>query len=106
VYYSRKYRPLTTAPEACIQPTIDGLRRCGVLHDDDKIVLQEATVVRYANIIFDLDRAKALATVHGFLESCGIAWCGRYGDWGYIWTDEAFISGENAAQKVLDRRAR
>jgi len=104
VYYSRKYRPLTTAPEACIQPTIDGLRRCGVLHDDDKIVLQEASVVPYANIIFDLDRAKALATVHGFLESCGIAWCGRYGDWGYIWTDEAFISGENAAQKVLDRR--
>jgi hypothetical protein len=39
--------------------------------------------------------------VHGFLDEQGIAYCGRYGDWKYIWTDEAFISGERAAGKVL-----
>jgi hypothetical protein len=33
----------------------------------------------------------------------GIGYCGRYGEWGYQWTDESFVSGEKAAQKVLDR---
>ena len=45
-------------------------------------------LVRYANIIFDLERAAALETVHGYLDDIGIAYCGRYGDWGYLWTDE------------------
>jgi len=59
--------------------------------------------VRYANVIFDLDRTAALDTVHGFLDDIGVGYCGRYGDWGYMWTDESFISGEKAAQNVLSR---
>jgi hypothetical protein len=57
--------------------------------------------LRYANIIFDLERAKALKTVHGYLDDLGISYCGRYGDWGYMWTDESFISGEKAADRAL-----
>jgi hypothetical protein len=60
----------------------------------------------YANIIFDLDRAAALNTVHGYLDDLGIAYCGRYGDWGYMWTDESFKSGELAADKLLSRSYR
>ena len=33
----------------------------------------------------------------------GIAYCGRYGDWAYIWTDQSFVSGENALNKVLSK---
>jgi hypothetical protein len=62
-------------------------------------------MLKYANIIFDLERASALATVHGFLDDIGVCYAGRYGEWGYLWTDEAFKSGENAAQKALDRVA-
>ena len=57
----------------------------------------------YANVIFDHERAIALDRVHGYLEAIGVAWCGRYGDWGHIWTDEAFVSGERAAETVLSR---
>jgi hypothetical protein len=60
-------------------------------------------MIPYANVIFDLDRASALSTVIGYLEEIDVFPCGRYGEWGYHWTDEAFISGENAIQKVLDR---
>ncbi len=59
--------------------------------------------IEYANVIFDLERAAALKTVHGYLDDLGIAYCGRYGDWEYIWTDESFVSGENAAKKALSR---
>jgi protoporphyrinogen oxidase len=104
LYFSDKYKPLTGSPDDWIDPVITDLRRAGVLREDDHIVFSSAMLVRYANIIFDLDRAAALSTVHGYLDDLGIAYCGRYGEWGYLWTDESFKSGENAAQKVLDRR--
>jgi protoporphyrinogen oxidase len=103
VYYSKKYRPLKDSPDALIDPVIAGLRRCGVLRPDDRITFRQAMLIPYANIIFDLDRAAALRTVHGFLDDIGIRYCGRYGDWGYLWTDEAFESGEKAAQRILDQ---
>jgi protoporphyrinogen oxidase len=103
VYFSRKYRPLNRPPEEFIEPVLDGLRRCGLIREDDKILHRSAMHVPYANIIFDLDRAGALSTVHGYLDDLGIAYCGRYGDWGYLWTDTTFMSGENAAQRILDR---
>jgi protoporphyrinogen oxidase len=102
-YFSRKYRPLDRRPDECIQPVIDDLRRCGVLTEDDQVLFAVAIHVPYANVIFDLDRAEALATVHGYLDELGIAYCGRYGDWAYIWTDEAFMSGERAAERALER---
>ena len=103
IYYSRKYRPLDRRPEDCVEPVIRDLERCGLLRPDDRILHRDASVVTYANVIFDLDRPAALDTVFGYLEELGIATCGRYGRWGYHWTDEAFASGEEAAQEILDR---
>lgn len=103
VYFSSKYRPLTQAPEELIEPVVGDLRRSGTLREDDKILTSHARVVRHANVIFDLDRTAALQTVHGYLDEIGIDYCGRYGDWGYMWTDESFISGERAAQSALSR---
>ena len=103
VYFSEKYRPLDRSPQECIQPVISDLKRCGLIREDDKILFSNAMVIPYANIIFDLDRADALATVHGYLDDIGISYCGRYGEWGYLWTDESFMSGENAAKRILDR---
>jgi protoporphyrinogen oxidase len=105
-YYSPKYRPLDRKPEDCIKPVIADLKRCGILREDDKILFTHSMLIPYANVIFDLDRASALKTVHGYLDDIDIAYCGRYGDWAYIWTDESFMSGENAAQRVLDRLGR
>jgi protoporphyrinogen oxidase len=101
VYFSDKYKPFTGKPEDWIEPVIRDLRRCGLLREDDQILSRKAMFLRYANIIFDLDRASALKTVHGYLDEVGIAYCGRYGDWGYMWTDESFKSGEDAADKAL-----
>jgi protoporphyrinogen oxidase len=101
VYFSEKYRPLRQSTESIIDQVIADLRRCGILREDDRILFRGAKVVQYANIIFDLDRAKALETVHGYLDDIDIHYCGRYGDWGYMWTDESFISGERAAESAL-----
>ena len=103
VYFSKKYKPFAGSPEDWIDPVITDLRRCGLIRDSDQILCRKAMLLRYANVIFDHERAAALRTVHGYLDDLGIAYCGRYGDWGYMWTDESFKSGENAADKSLRR---
>jgi len=105
VYFSRKYRPLTQRPESLIEPVIADLKKCGLLRKTDGILFRNAMVVPYANVIFDLERAAAVETVHGYLDDVGVAYCGRYGDWGYMWTDESFISGERAAETALSAPA-
>lgn len=105
LYYSDKYRPLDKTPEELIPEVIADLYRCGLLREGDKILYQGAMLLPYANIIFDLERTDALEIIHGYLDDVGIATCGRYGEWGYLWTDESFMSGEKAARKVLDRVA-
>ena len=104
VYFSQKYKPFSGSPDDCIEPVIRDLRRCGYLREDDQILDRRAMLLPYANIIFDLDRSAALKTVHGYLDDIGISYCGRYGDWGYLWTDESFKSGELAAQRALASR--
>jgi protoporphyrinogen oxidase len=101
VYFSDKYKPFTGKAEDWIEPVIRDLRKCGLLREEDEVLSRKAMLLRYANIIFDLERADALKTVHGYLDELGIAYCGRYGDWGYMWTDESFISGERAAKRAL-----
>jgi protoporphyrinogen oxidase len=102
-YYSRKYRPRDVLPDECIEPVVRDLRRCGLLRETDRILFQNTMHVEYANVIFDLECAEAVKTVHGYLDDLGIAYCGRYGEWKYIWTDESFLSGERAAQRALAR---
>jgi len=104
VYFSNKYRPMDRSPKECIEPVLADLRRCGYVRDDDKILYSHASIIPYANVIFDLERSNALKIVHGYLDDIGIHYCGRYGHWGYHWTDESFISGENAAISILDNK--
>jgi protoporphyrinogen oxidase len=105
VYFSDKYKPFTGSPDAWIEPVIRDLHKCGILRENDQVLFRQAMLLRYANVIFDLDRATALKTIHSYLDELGIGYCGRYGDWGYMWTDESFKSGEQAAERVLSAAA-
>ncbi len=101
VYFSDKYKPFSGSADDWIDPVIRDLRKSGVLREEDQVLSRKAMFLRYANVIFDLERADALKTVHGYLDDIGVAYCGRYGDWGYMWTDESFKSGEQAAERAL-----
>jgi protoporphyrinogen oxidase len=101
VYYSKKYKPVDTTPEACIDLVIRDLKRCGLLKRKDRILFRDVLVAPYANIIFDLDRPAAMDTIKKYLGEIQIETCGRYGEWSYAWSDESFVSGEEAARRVL-----
>lgn len=100
-YYSEKYRPLDVAPEDLIEPVIRDLVAIGLLREDEEILCKSARVIPFANVIFDLDREIALPKVHDYLDRIGVIYAGRFGEWGYHWTDEAFVSGEKGARKAL-----
>lgn len=101
VYFSDKYQPMPACLDSIVERSIEDLRRCGFIREKDSILLKDTVICRYANVIFDFDRAAALRTVHGFLDDVGIYYCGRYGNWDHAWTDEAFLSGEATARKAL-----
>ena len=103
VYFSEKYKPLRQEASELVPVVIRDLQRCGVLRDGDELVEAHALRIPYANVIFDRDRPSAVATVHGFLDDVGIDYCGRYGEWDHIWTDQAFRSGQRAAERVLEK---
>ena len=104
VYFSDKYRPLTGPPSDLIAPAIADLMRCGIIKDRDRIVMKDVMVNRYANVIYDHDRRNAVALIHAFLREREIFYCGRYGNWDHAWTDEAFLSGEEAARSALQSK--
>jgi protoporphyrinogen oxidase len=102
VYFSKKYQPMTKPQSEYVAAVKNDLLRCGLLREADKIVFENVLHIPYAQVIFDLDRAENLKVVHAYLDEVGIHYCGRYGEWAYIWTDESFISGEGAAQRAID----
>ena len=101
IYFSDKYRPLTESLDSLVERTVADLHRVGILRPGDQLPVRRARLVRHANVIYDKDRAAALAIVHAWLDQIGLRYCGRYGDWDHSWTDEAFASGERAAERVL-----
>ncbi len=96
IYFSSKYRPLDVDPAELIEPAISDFKRSGLIREGDSVVFREARLIPWANVIFDHDRAPALEIVHGFLDDVGIGYAGRYGLWGYQWTDESIVSGDEA----------
>jgi protoporphyrinogen oxidase len=102
IYYSDKYKPLDEEPADLIDRTIADLRRTGLIVETDQILHESAVVVPYGNIIHDHDKVPALEAILPWVREQGIHLCGRYGLWGYQWTDEAFVTGEDAAQAALD----
>jgi len=103
IYFSEKYKPRNISIDQCILTTINDLKRCQLVKESDHILFQNGWESPFAQVIFDLDRADNLKIVHAYLTDLQIEYCGRYGDWEYIWTDEAFVSGEDAAQRILER---
>ncbi|MEM9250717.1 MAG: FAD-dependent oxidoreductase [Planctomycetota bacterium] len=101
IYFSDKYKPLEMSPDDLIPVALADLRKCGLVKDDDEIIYQGAQLLPYANIIFDRDRPDAIATVRAYLEEVNIHTAGRYGLWNYHWTDESYVSGEDAADAAL-----
>jgi protoporphyrinogen oxidase len=83
-----------------IDRVVADLRRSNILSTEDEVIFQEVIDIKYAYVLFDRNRRPAVRLIHEFLRAHGIFPCGRYGDWAYLWSDEAILSGRRAARAV------
>lgn len=100
IYHSR-HRPLPSSPASLPERAIDELVRMRILESADEVLWARHREVKYANVVFDHNRAEALSVLEPWAIQNGIILAGRYGEWGYHWTDDSVLSGWSAAEKIL-----
>ena len=101
VAYSRR-KPLNEV--RLLERVIDALRRTGILHSGDPIIVEDQIDIPYAYVVFDFNREASLRTIHSWMEAVGLYPCGRFGEWGYHWSFEAIESGRRVAARISERQ--
>jgi protoporphyrinogen oxidase len=100
VYYSAR-RPLPCDAALLPDRVVEELVSIGVLRSSSEVLWARCREVPFANVVFDHSRRDALSTIRPWIEAQGIVLAGRYGEWGYHWTDDAVRSGWQAVAAVL-----
>jgi protoporphyrinogen oxidase len=60
--------------------------------------------VSYGNVIFEQGMEVQRGKIRQWLAGIGIEVAGRFGEWDYLWSHQAFMSGTNAARRALNER--
>lgn len=74
--------------------TIGKLIEMGIIKKED-ILFTHIGFEAYANVIFDKNIYVCREKVRKYLISQGIEPIGRFGEWGYLWSDQSLLSGLN-----------
>lgn len=88
-------------PKAFEQPMLDGLRRAGLLSDQDELVFCEPSLLDPAYVLFDSHYVEARRTILAWAESQHVTSVGRYGRWQYNAMEDALLEGKEAAERAL-----
>jgi protoporphyrinogen oxidase len=97
--YGSPERPLDPA-EVVAESVVDELVEMGLVDDADAVANVQTRHVPWANVIFDHQRAGALATLEPYLDRMGVHRAGRFAEWAYFWTDDCILSGRRIAEDL------
>lgn len=86
--------------EQLLQRVRSDLIKTGIIDKNDKISFEEVHYLPYGYVIYDFNRQESVRIIHDYLKKHQIFPCGRYGEWAYLWCDEAIYSGKKAAEKL------
>lgn len=75
--------------------TLYALKKMGIADEQD-IIFMDHRFLEYGNVIFDNGMEEDRGTVLAWLEQAGIASCGRFGEWDYLWSNQSLLSGYKA----------
>ena len=101
LYVEVSHQPTRAVPEATlIQQIRDGLERAGIFRPDDELVVADVKDIRYAYVLFDKHRARALPAILEELARRGIHSIGRYGRWEHTSMEDAMAQGKQLAEKL------
>lgn len=75
-----------------LQKTVEKLKEICQFNDSD-VVVKDIRFEPYANVIFTPEIYKSRKVVREWLQAQGIKTIGRFGEWDYLWSHQAFESG-------------
>ncbi len=91
-------------PSKFEQGVMDGLKRLGLVEDEDDILFMIPNVLSPAYVLFDAEYEASRAAVLEWLESSRIISVGRYGRWQYNAMEDALLEGMEAAETIAAAR--
>jgi protoporphyrinogen oxidase len=98
--YSSREKPMQHSVEELKQNTLWGLERMGVAKPADVLFVHHKRL-RLANVVFDLGMESRRDEVRAWVESQGVHVAGRFGEWAYLWSNQAMMSGLRAAREAF-----
>lgn len=87
-------------PDYLIENTRQALAAMNLAQEDDILFVKHRRV-KDGNVIFFKGMEETRDACLAWLDQAGIASAGRFGEWGYLWSNQAFMSGLNAAKRIL-----
>ena len=75
--------------------TVGKLVELGIIKQED-VLFTHVGFEKYANVIFNQNIYDSREIVRSYLKSVGIEPFGRFGEWGYLWSNQSLLSGMNA----------
>jgi protoporphyrinogen oxidase len=104
IYIEITHRPnARPGIDEAVERSIAGLKQCGILQPDDRVLTTHVLDINCAYVVFDKNRQRHLQSLIDYLESVDIFTAGRYGRWDYHSMEDSILSGKSAAEKVALR---
>lgn len=98
--YSSPRNPQRHSPEYMKSNTMMALKNMGLVKSEDEVIFMHHKQLKWGNVVFDLGMEERRAIVRDWLDKVGIITAGRFGEWDYLWSNQAFMSGMRAANAV------
>ncbi|QNT77820.1 protoporphyrinogen/coproporphyrinogen oxidase [Entomobacter blattae] len=97
--YSSREKPQALSSEELIENCLEALEKMNLARRDE-IIFTHHKHLPYGNVVFDLEMEKRRDRVISWVEEQGILLAGRFGKWDYLWSNQAFMSGKMAIEKL------
>jgi protoporphyrinogen oxidase len=100
--YSSPRKPQIHSSDEMKSNVLMALKKMKILQNEEDVVFMHHKQLPWGNVVFDLGMEDRRDFVKRWLEQVGIISAGRFGEWDYLWSNQSFMSGKKAAEKVLN----
>lgn len=97
--YSSPKRPQKMSVDELKENSLFALRKMK-LADRNDVLFMHHKRLPYGNVVFDLHMEGRRDIVRAWLGKVGILTAGRFGEWDYLWSNQSFMSGKRAAERL------
>ena len=97
--YSSVRRPLEVSVAEMTENCLAAMERMGLASRSD-VIFTHHKHLPFGNVVFDLGMEERRDRVRAWVEAQGIGVAGRFGEWDYLWSNQAFMSGRAAVARL------